>query len=84
MLNVLNPLFYRLQYPKKAANTFEADSHQKIIMKFQLKDKTNVKSVSAHQVSDIATKAFRMKLNTLVSNHFHSLQRFFIFISQLT
>ena len=39
----------KLQYPKKAANTFEADSHQKIIMKFQLKDKTNVKSVSAHQ-----------------------------------
>ncbi|CAC5388107.1 SWP1 [Mytilus coruscus] len=39
----------KLQYPKKAANTFEADSHQKIIMKFQLKDKSSSKSVSAHQ-----------------------------------
>ncbi|KAK3583197.1 hypothetical protein CHS0354_025714 [Potamilus streckersoni] len=39
----------RMQYPKKAANLVEADSHQKIVMKFQLKDKNTGQLITAHQ-----------------------------------
>ncbi|KAL5013122.1 hypothetical protein ScPMuIL_007392 [Solemya velum] len=39
----------KLQHPNKAANVLEADYHQKIIMKFQLKDKTTSQLLTAHQ-----------------------------------
>ncbi|GAB1602914.1 dolichyl-diphosphooligosaccharide--protein glycosyltransferase subunit 2-like [Argonauta hians] len=39
----------KLQYPNKAANSLVADYHQKIIMKFQLKDKSNGQLMTAHQ-----------------------------------
>ncbi|XP_033726633.1 dolichyl-diphosphooligosaccharide--protein glycosyltransferase subunit 2-like [Pecten maximus] len=39
----------KIQHPNKAANAFEADYHQKIVMKFQLKEKVSGKPLSAHQ-----------------------------------
>ncbi|XP_067666474.1 dolichyl-diphosphooligosaccharide--protein glycosyltransferase subunit 2-like isoform X1 [Haliotis asinina] len=39
----------KIVHPSKAAKTQEADSHQKIIMKFQLKDKVSGKLITAHQ-----------------------------------
>ncbi|XP_062570378.1 dolichyl-diphosphooligosaccharide--protein glycosyltransferase subunit 2-like [Saccostrea cucullata] len=39
----------KLQFPNKASNVFEADYHQKIILKFQLKDKADGSKMSAHQ-----------------------------------
>ncbi|CAH1772561.1 unnamed protein product, partial [Owenia fusiformis] len=39
----------KLQHPNKAANVMEVDHHQKIIMKFQLKDKSTSKAMTAHQ-----------------------------------
>lgn len=36
-------------YPSKAASVLEADHHQKIVMKFQLKDKTTGQLLTAHQ-----------------------------------
>ncbi|KAJ8321956.1 hypothetical protein KUTeg_000427 [Tegillarca granosa] len=39
----------KLQYPVKAANMLEADYHQKILMKFQLKDKIDSSLLTAHQ-----------------------------------
>ncbi|XP_029636206.1 dolichyl-diphosphooligosaccharide--protein glycosyltransferase subunit 2 [Octopus sinensis] len=39
----------KLQYPNKAANPLVADYHQKILMKFQLKDKSNGQLMTAHQ-----------------------------------
>ncbi|BFZ21356.1 hypothetical protein BsWGS_24394 [Bradybaena similaris] len=39
----------RLVYPSKAASVLEADHHQKIVMKFQLKDKTTGQLLTAHQ-----------------------------------
>lgn len=39
----------KLQHPNKAANALEADYHQKIIMKFQLKDKSSGQLMTAHQ-----------------------------------
>ena len=42
---------YRVQYPSKASSQFEADYHQKIIIKFQLKDKADGSKMSAHQVN---------------------------------
>lgn len=39
----------KLQHPNKAANALEADYHQKILMKFQLKDKSSGQLMTAHQ-----------------------------------
>ncbi|XP_022292604.2 dolichyl-diphosphooligosaccharide--protein glycosyltransferase subunit 2-like [Crassostrea virginica] len=39
----------KVQYPSKASSQFEADYHQKIIIKFQLKDKADGSKMSAHQ-----------------------------------
>ncbi|XP_064653150.1 dolichyl-diphosphooligosaccharide--protein glycosyltransferase subunit 2-like [Lineus longissimus] len=39
----------KLQHPNKAANILEADHHQKVIAKFQLKDKTSGALMTAHQ-----------------------------------
>ncbi|GFR75873.1 dolichyl-diphosphooligosaccharide--protein glycosyltransferase subunit 2 [Elysia marginata] len=39
----------RLVHPNKAASILEADYHQKIVMKFQLKDKTGGQLMTAHQ-----------------------------------
>lgn len=39
----------KVQYPGKASTVFEADYHQKIIVKFQLKDKADGTKMSAHQ-----------------------------------
>ncbi|XP_074656368.1 dolichyl-diphosphooligosaccharide--protein glycosyltransferase subunit 2-like [Tubulanus polymorphus] len=39
----------KLQHPNKAANALEADHHQKILMKFQLKDKLSGNLMLAHQ-----------------------------------
>ncbi|GFN95846.1 dolichyl-diphosphooligosaccharide--protein glycosyltransferase subunit 2 [Plakobranchus ocellatus] len=39
----------RLAHPNKAASILEADYHQKIVMKFQLKDKTSGQLMTAHQ-----------------------------------
>ncbi|XP_045180399.2 dolichyl-diphosphooligosaccharide--protein glycosyltransferase subunit 2-like [Mercenaria mercenaria] len=39
----------RVQYPQKVGATLEADFHQKLIMKFTLKDKTSGNSFKAHQ-----------------------------------
>jgi oligosaccharyltransferase complex subunit delta (ribophorin II) len=38
-----------LQHPNKAANTLEADYHQRITMAFQLKDKSTNKVMLTHQ-----------------------------------
>ncbi|XP_041361484.1 dolichyl-diphosphooligosaccharide--protein glycosyltransferase subunit 2-like [Gigantopelta aegis] len=43
------PRTTKLVHPKKASNPVEADYHQKIIMKFQLRDKTTSELVTAHQ-----------------------------------
>ena len=40
---------FRLQYPKKATEVLEADFHQKLIMKFNIKDSQSGQLVSAHQ-----------------------------------
>lgn len=39
----------KVQYPSKTSTVFEADYHQKIIVKFQLKDKADGTKMSAHQ-----------------------------------
>ncbi|XP_060564168.1 dolichyl-diphosphooligosaccharide--protein glycosyltransferase subunit 2-like [Ruditapes philippinarum] len=39
----------RIQYPEKVKTTLEADFHQKLIMKFTLKDKSSGKAFAAHQ-----------------------------------
>jgi len=39
----------KIQHPNKAANAIEADHHQKIMMKFLLKDKSTGTSMTAHQ-----------------------------------
>ncbi|XP_055871466.1 dolichyl-diphosphooligosaccharide--protein glycosyltransferase subunit 2-like isoform X1 [Biomphalaria glabrata] len=39
----------RLVHPNKAASVIEADYHQKIVMKFQLKDKATGQLMTAHQ-----------------------------------
>lgn len=39
----------KIVHPSKAAKTQEADYHQKIIMKFQLKDKSSGQLITAHQ-----------------------------------
>ncbi|KAK3803364.1 hypothetical protein RRG08_006917 [Elysia crispata] len=39
----------RLVHPNKAASILEADYHQKIVMKFQLKDKAGGQLMTAHQ-----------------------------------
>ncbi|XP_059158933.1 dolichyl-diphosphooligosaccharide--protein glycosyltransferase subunit 2-like isoform X2 [Physella acuta] len=50
----------RLVHPSKAATVIEADYHQKIVMKFQLKDKTSGQLMTAHQafirMTNIETK----------------------------
>ena len=45
----------RLVHPNKAQNTLEADYHQKILMRFQLKDRLSGEFMTAHQVSLRAT-----------------------------
>lgn len=42
-------VFPRLQHPKKAATPLEADYHQRIIMRFALKDKAQNAPMAAHQ-----------------------------------
>ena len=42
-------LMTRLVHPNKAASILEADYHQKIVMKFQLKDKAGGQLMTAHQ-----------------------------------
>jgi len=39
----------KLVHPNKAASVLEADYHQKVIMKFQLKDKSSGQLMTAHQ-----------------------------------
>jgi len=39
----------KLQHPNKAANTLEADHHQKLLIKFMLKDKSSGSLMKAHQ-----------------------------------
>ncbi|XP_005100783.1 dolichyl-diphosphooligosaccharide--protein glycosyltransferase subunit 2 [Aplysia californica] len=39
----------KLVHPNKAASVLEADYHQKVIMKFQLKDKSSGQLMNAHQ-----------------------------------
>ena len=39
----------RLQHPNKAANPLEADHQQKVTMKFQLRDRSSGKVMTAHQ-----------------------------------
>ena len=41
----------RLVHPNKAQNMLEADYHQKILMRFQLKDRLSGEFMTAHQVS---------------------------------
>ena len=41
--------FSRLQHPNKAANVLEADHQQKVTMKFQLRDRSSGKVMTAHQ-----------------------------------
>ena len=41
--------FCRLQYPTRVSSVLEADFHQKVIMKFGLKDQDSGKQISAHQ-----------------------------------
>ena len=41
--------YFRLQYPKKATEVLEADFHQKLIMKFNIKDSQSGQLVGAHQ-----------------------------------
>ena len=43
------PRTVKLQYPNKANNVLEADHHQKVSMRFQLRDKSSHKLMSAHQ-----------------------------------
>ncbi|KAK6168009.1 hypothetical protein SNE40_021919 [Patella caerulea] len=43
------PRAVKLNYPKPAASTLEADFHQKIIMKFKLVEKNTAQPVGAHQ-----------------------------------
>ena len=38
-----------MTHPNKAANVVQADHHQRIIMSFQLKDRTSQKLMTAHQ-----------------------------------
>ena len=40
---------FRLQHPNKAANVLEADFHQKVVMKFQLRDRSSGDPMVAHQ-----------------------------------
>ncbi|CAD5114667.1 DgyrCDS3716 [Dimorphilus gyrociliatus] len=50
----------KLVYPNKAASILEADTHQRLIMTFSLKDKNSGKALNAHQtfvrLSNIKTK----------------------------
>ncbi|XP_013402149.1 dolichyl-diphosphooligosaccharide--protein glycosyltransferase subunit 2 [Lingula anatina] len=39
----------KVQHPKKASSTFEADHHQRIIMRFTLRDMTANAAMTAHQ-----------------------------------
>ena len=39
----------RLVHPNKAASTLEADYHQKVVMKFQLRERSTGQLMSAHQ-----------------------------------
>ena len=39
----------KLQHPNKAANVLEADHQQKVIMKFQLREKAGTATMTAHQ-----------------------------------
>lgn len=40
---------YRTQYPQKITSVLEADFHQKLLMKFSLKDKSSGDTFTAHQ-----------------------------------
>jgi len=50
----------KVVYPNKAASSLEADSHQKVLMKFQLKDQSSGQLMTAHQtfvrLTNLATK----------------------------
>lgn len=39
----------RLQHPAKATNEIEVDNHQRLTLKFQLRDKTSGSLIAAHQ-----------------------------------
>lgn len=41
--------FFRTQYPQKLTTALEADFHQKLLMKFTLKDKSSGETFTAHQ-----------------------------------
>ncbi|CAG5124850.1 unnamed protein product [Candidula unifasciata] len=67
----------RLVYPNKATNVLEADHHQKIVMKFQLKDKTTGQLLTAHQtfirLTNLNTKEeiiFITEADTTLTNKF--------------
>lgn len=42
-------LINRTQYPQKVGSMLEADFHQKLLMKFTLKDKSSGDTFTAHQ-----------------------------------
>jgi oligosaccharyltransferase complex subunit delta (ribophorin II) len=41
--------FLRVNYPSKASFVLEADSHQRLMMKFTLKDKSTKEPITVHQ-----------------------------------
>ncbi|KAG1665248.1 Dolichyl-diphosphooligosaccharide--protein glycosyltransferase subunit 2 [Nymphon striatum] len=45
-----SPNFIKVTYPSKVGNQLNADSHQRIILKFSLKNKNSNKPFSSHQV----------------------------------
>ena len=81
---------FRLQYPKKASEVLEGDFHQKLIMKFNIKDSQSGQYVAAHQtfvkLTNQDTKQeifFIAEADTSLNNKF-DLVRNFVFVQLIS
>lgn len=68
------PKLERVQHPNKLAKVIEADTQQKILMRFNIKDKTAGKLISVHQAFVRFHNPGKSKSVTFVAEHDSSLQ----------
>ena len=85
----MHTVYYRLQYPKKATEVLEADFHQKLLMKFNIKDTQAGQFVKAHQtfvkLTNQQTKqeiVFIAEADSGLNNKFDLVRTVFIATSQ--